>query len=85
MWRARFGRGFGPAVRETAKCMNEARVGGSCENGKELIDSIKGEDRLVYLPVKFSVVILKSTKIVTALISYISGILQPSVQLRSVL
>jgi len=23
VWRARFGRGFGPVVRQTAKCMNE--------------------------------------------------------------
>jgi hypothetical protein len=23
MWRAGFGRGFGPVVRQTAKCMNE--------------------------------------------------------------
>ena len=23
MWRARFGRGFGPFVRQTAKCMND--------------------------------------------------------------
>jgi len=23
MWRARFGRGFGPVVRQTIKCMNE--------------------------------------------------------------
>jgi len=23
MWRARFGRGFGPVVRQTTKCMNE--------------------------------------------------------------
>jgi hypothetical protein len=25
MWRAGFGRGFGPVVRETAKCMNEVK------------------------------------------------------------
>ena len=23
MWRARFGRGFGPVVRQTTKCMND--------------------------------------------------------------
>ena len=29
MWRDRFGRGFGPVVRQTAKCMNRLRITGA--------------------------------------------------------
>jgi hypothetical protein len=30
MWRARFGRGFGPVIRQTAKWMNDVAVSSIC-------------------------------------------------------
>jgi len=33
MWRARFGRYFGPVVRQTAKCLNEYIVSNSVGQG----------------------------------------------------